>query len=90
MGREKCWTAVQADRISADPMGCSRAVTAHQRRSAMSQSKQVLRLPICSVARCEPHGENCDSGCPRPTVKQLMTAGCLLKAFPAAGELVSP
>lgn len=90
LGREKCWTTVQADEISADPMGCCRAITAHQRRSAMAQNKQVLRLAICSVARCEPHREDCDSGCPRPTVKQLMAAGCLPKAFSAAGELVSP
>lgn len=49
LGREKCWIMVQAEEISADSMGCLRAITAYQKRPAVAQNGHILRLPLCIV-----------------------------------------
>lgn len=49
LGREKCWIMVQAEKISADSMGCFRAITAYQKRPAVALNDHILRLPLCTV-----------------------------------------
>lgn len=82
-GRGKCWTMVQANKISAIPMGCSREVTVHPRRPVLALSGQDPWHLLCSVSMSATLGKVWFWKS-KADPEELRAAGCQWRACSAA------